>query len=64
MKHKLNQIIDDYTNDAEKADISRRVIDQQINVPVHLALNQCLVQSIKDQFKVVNKCMLHMMYRK
>jgi hypothetical protein len=35
-----------------------------IEVPVHLAINQCVVSAIKDQFRLVNKCMLHMMYRK
>ena len=64
MSNKLNQIIDDFTDEKEKSDMKLSVVDSQINVPVHLALNQCVISSIKDQFKVVNKCMLHMMYRK
>ena len=35
-----------------------------VEVPVHLAINQCVIAAIKDQFKLVNKCMLHMMFRK
>lgn len=37
---------------------------KNVDVPVHLAMNQCLINSIKQQFKIVNKCMLHMIYRK
>ena len=36
----------------------------KIDVPVHLAINQCIVKQVKEQFKIVNKCMLHMIYRK
>lgn len=68
MRHKLNGIIEDFTNEREKIEIHEVGTDhhreETINVPVHLALNQCVISSIKDQFKVVNKCMLHMMYRK
>ena len=68
MKNKLNNLLDDFTSEREKIEIEdtgkEQASDERINVPVHLALNQCVISSIKDQFKVVNKCMLHMMYRK
>jgi hypothetical protein len=68
MRNKLNTILEDFTNDREKIEIENvaqtQAREDKINVPVHLALNQCVNQSIMDQFKVVNKCMLHMMYRK
>lgn len=35
-----------------------------VYVPVHLAMNQCVINAVKQQHKIVNKCMLHMMYRK
>ena len=38
--------------------------DEAAHVPAHLAISQCVISAVKDQFKVVNKCMLHMMYRK
>lgn len=52
MKHKLNGIIEDFTNDREKIEIhefgSEHRREETINVPVHLALNQCVISSIKE----------------
>ena len=45
-------------------DIEDAMENERIHVPVHLAINQCVISTVKDQFKVVNRCMLHMMYRK
>ena len=38
--------------------------DELAYAPAHLAISQCVISAVKDQFKIVNKCMLHMMYRK
>ena len=36
----------------------------QIEVPVHLAITQSVIMGIREQYKIVNRCILHMMYRK
>ena len=36
----------------------------KIEVPVHLAINQSIIAGVHMQSKLVNKCLLHMMYRK
>lgn len=33
-------------------------------MPVHLAINQSIIRGVQMQSKLVNKCLLHMMYRK
>lgn len=66
VRKRLSDIIEGYTNEKEKVQIEHEdtVEKERIHVPVHLAINQCVIAMVKDQFKVVNKCMLHMMYRK
>ncbi|CDW78602.1 lissencephaly type-1-like motif-containing protein [Stylonychia lemnae] len=34
------------------------------SVPVSLALHQCVVTVVKDQYKLVNKCLIHLMFRR
>jgi hypothetical protein len=66
VRSRLSEIINGYTNEQEKVQIENEdaVENERIHVPVHLAINQCVISTVKDQFKVVNRCMLHMMYRK
>lgn len=57
-------MLDEYSTDKEKIEMQKvEAFDDRINVPAHLAINQCVISTIKDQFKIVNKCMLHMMFR-
>ena len=37
--------------------------ENMLEVPVTLAINQSVISIIHDQHKLVNKCLLHMMYR-
>ncbi len=34
------------------------------NVPVGLAIRQCTISVVKEQYKLINKCLIHMMFRK
>lgn len=34
------------------------------NVPLPLALRQCVSDIVKEQYQVINKCLLHMIFRK
>lgn len=61
----LDETFEKHANEQEKAEIAQ--MDQEstkIQVPVHLAINQSIKTGVFMQSKLVNKCLLHMMYRK
>ena len=34
------------------------------NVPLSLAVSQCIVSVVKDQYLIINKCLIHMIFRR
>ena len=65
IKARLDETFAKHATESEREQIA--TVDQaatRIEVPVHLAINQSIIAGVHAQSRLVNKCLLHLMYRK